>query len=490
VRSHLLALGRQSLVYGLSGAAIQLVGLVTLPVYTRHFSPAEYGVIELATVAFAALIIAVDAGLGAALQRDYFEAPENDARGRLVIASTATIFSTSLATALAIPLIALREPIAGWLFDDRSQGDVITLVALSVVVGTLAIFLREVMRLRFRPWLFAASALLAAGVAGAVGVAWVVAFDGDVTAVVAAILAGQLCAALFGLVAVRGYVGLRFSRARLVSLMRFGLPLVPAGAALWGIGFIDRVILARLDGLASVGEYAVGTRFASVLMFVVGAFGTAYVPFMFSMHASEPERERALRAGILTYASVVFVGVALLLALFAREIAHVVAPGFDDAYRIVGILSLGVAAFGLTPITGAGIGIARRTGYALRYTVVALIASVALCFALIPPIGLVGAAIGTAAAYFALTLLYLRRSQILHPVDFHLGRVVRIFLLGALLVPVGFVDTGTLALTLALKALAALAFAAALWPLGVMGELESAELRGALRRLRTTGAAR
>ena len=62
MRTHLISLGRQSLVYGLSGAVLQLVGLVTLPVYARHFSPAQYGVIELASVTFAALIIAVDAG--------------------------------------------------------------------------------------------------------------------------------------------------------------------------------------------------------------------------------------------------------------------------------------------------------------------------------------------------------------------------------------------------------------------------------------------
>jgi O-antigen/teichoic acid export membrane protein len=227
-------------------------------------------------------------------------------------------------------------------------------------------------------------------------------------------------------------------------------------------------------------------------MFVIGAFGTAYIPFMFSMHANEPERERALRAGILTYAAVVFVGTAVFLALFAREVAAVIAPGYDRAYQIVGILCIGVAAYGLSPITGAGINIARRTGYSLRYTVIALTGSVALCVILIPPIGLIGAAIGTASAYVALTLLYLRRSQILHPVDFHLGKVARIFLLGAVLMPVGLVDMGSIGLTLFIKALAAAAFVAALWPLGVIGEVENAELRRAIaagrRRVASGGA--
>lgn len=480
MRSHLIALGRQSLVYGLGGAVLQLVGLITLPVYARVFTPAEYGVIELATVAFTLLIIAVDAGLGAAMQREYFDVPEEDRRARTTVTSTATITSVALATLLAIPAILLREPLAGWLFDDRSQSDIVVLVALSVVAGTLAIFLREVMRLRFQPWRFAISSLIAGVVAAAIGLVWVLAFDGDESAVMAGFLIGQVASVAYGLAAVRGDIGWRFSRERLRSLAAFGLPLVPAGAALWGMGFIDRVILGELDGLASVGEYAVGTRFASVLMFVIGAFGTAYVPFLFSTHAESPERERALRAGILTYASVVFTAIALGLALFAREIASIVAPDYDDAYTIVGILSLGVAAFGLTPITSAGISIARQTKYAMRYTGLALIASAGLCFALIPSIGLPGAAIGTATGYIMLAVLSLLRSQTLSPADFHLGRVLRVFALAAVLMPLGLLDLPSEAATLALKLAGAGAFVAGLWLLGILGEVENAELRRAI----------
>jgi O-antigen/teichoic acid export membrane protein len=50
VRSHFATLGKQALIYGLSGAALQLVGLVTLPVYARYFTAAQYGVLELGNV--------------------------------------------------------------------------------------------------------------------------------------------------------------------------------------------------------------------------------------------------------------------------------------------------------------------------------------------------------------------------------------------------------------------------------------------------------
>jgi O-antigen/teichoic acid export membrane protein len=485
VKSSLLTLVKQSLVYGLSGAAIQAVGLVTLPVFAREFTAAQYGVLEIATVAFTAMIVAVDAGLGSALHRNWFEIHEDREDERRLVASTATISSTALALIIAGGLIVARGPLAQWLFNDRAHADIVVLVALSLPLATLAIFCRDVMRVRFRPGHFAVSSALAAVIAAAVSVTWVLAFGGGVATVVAGILAGQAVAAGYGLLIVRRDLPLRFSGQQLRSLLSFGMPLVPAAAATWAISFMDRILLSKLDGLAATGEYAIGTRFAAVLLFVTGAFGTAYTPFLFSAHAADPEHERALRGRLLIYAAVTFLTVGVALTLFAREIAYLVAPGYDRAYQVVGILCLSAAAFGLSPIAAAGIGIARQTGYVARYTLMALIVNVALCFALIPTLGLVGAAIATAGSNVLLAIAYLVRSQRLVPIDLPVAKLVRAFLLAAAFMPLGLLPTSPEGLVLAGKAAALAVCVGGYWVLGVLGPAETTELRRILGRLRT-----
>ena len=479
MRGQFLTLGKQAIIYGLSGAAIQIVGLVTMPVFTRHFDAAEYGVLEVAMVGFTALIVAVDAGLGSALQREWFDVPEDDEEARRVVAATATWSSFTIAVLVALPILLLREPIAAWLFDDGGQSDVVALITLSVPLATLAIFFRDVMRVRFRPVHFAICAALAAAVAGVVGVVWVIAFDGGIAAVVAGLLIGQGVAAVYGWTIVRRDVPLRFSPRRLRALLAFGLPLVPATASMWAISFLDRVMLSQIDSLASTGEYAVGTRFASVLMFFTGAFATAYTPFLFHLHAAEPGDERALRARVLLYASTVFVGIGLALALFANEIANIVAPGYDSAYRIVGILCIGVAALGLLPIVAAGITISRKTKYIARYTVAVLGLNVLLCFALIPPFELVGAASATASSFVVLTIALLRRSQRLDRARFDVSRTVGIFVLGAVLMPVGLVTLEPPGLAVVVKLTALATFAAGVFAMGAVGPAERTEIRAA-----------
>jgi len=489
VRQLLLRLGKQSAVYGLSGAAIQLLGLITLPIYARAFTPAEYGVVEVAMVLFTAMIVAADAGLGFAMQRNFYDGPDDRPERRRVVTSTATLGSTALALILMVPVVLARRPIAEALFGDASHADVVAYIGLAVPAGTLAVFLRDIMRLRFRAGHFAGSTVASTAVTAAIGVVWVTSFDGGVEAVAFGLLAGQVVGVLYGFAIVHADVALRFSWAEARSLVALGLPLIPAGAALWGMSFLDRLALSQLDGLAATGEYAVGTRFASVLMFFTGALGTAYTAFLFSLHASDPDAERAVRVRLLTYASVFFVGVGLALALFAREVAQVVAPGYDRAHEVVGILCLGAAAFGLTPITGAGISIMRRTDLAFKYTVAAVGLNCLLCLALIPFLGAVGAATALAVPFIVLNYAYLRASQRLAPVEFHVFRAVRVFVLGAALMPLGLLELRSEGLSIAVKLLALAVFAAAVWVLRVFGHEERAELRRLAQQLRGRGAA-
>src|SRR4029453_5027538 len=65
---HIVQIGKQTLVYGLSGVSLQLVGLITLPIFGRVFTPSDYGVLELATVGSSIAITLVDAGMVSASQ--------------------------------------------------------------------------------------------------------------------------------------------------------------------------------------------------------------------------------------------------------------------------------------------------------------------------------------------------------------------------------------------------------------------------------------
>ena len=66
----------------------------------------------------------------------------------------------------------------------------------------------------------------------------------------------------------RSDLGLEFSRPLLREMNRFGAPLVPAALALWAISFADRWFIAVLQDQAEVGVYSVAVRVASAVFFI------------------------------------------------------------------------------------------------------------------------------------------------------------------------------------------------------------------------------
>lgn len=407
----LRTLGRQTLVYGLSGAAPQIVGLLTLPIIARVLTTADYGVLELAIVSVGLIGIFADLGLASASQRsffDYTEAQETERRGVL---TTTLVTMTVSACVLATVTVALRVPIARALFGTSNQAAVVTWMAAMLVTTQFALFAREVLRLHFWASAYLVSSILAAVLGGIVSVIGVAVLNGGPQAMLAGGVLGAATSATYGMLRARGrYVG-RFSRVELRRMLSYGAPLVPTALSIWALVFVDRLLLQHLGSLSQVGEYAVANRLASLLLLAVTAFGIAFSPFALDLRTRNPEHERAVRAQALTAVVSVLAVIAATTSVFAREALRVLAPSFEGATKAVGLLCLGTLLYGIASIVMLEISIARKTHIFAAYSAIGAVVNIALNLVLIPPLGIVGAGVATVAAFFVLAVGYWWHAQ-------------------------------------------------------------------------------
>ena len=482
-----MILGRQTLIYGLGGAGLQLVGLITLPIFTRVFSPTEYGVLETTIAGYAALLVLADLGLTSSAQRSYYDYEAEQIEERRSTLSTGLVSSLLLSVMWGALVVVLARSISTWQFGVPGYAALIRIAAIAVPVTVLANFSREVMRLKLLPWAYTASAIVGSLGATAFSITAVLAFHGGLTSVLFGTLVGNGLAAVLGLSVIhRDLIG-RFSRPELRRMLAYGLPLIPASVALWGVALLDRSLLYKLGPHSETGQYAVANRFASLLMFLVTAFALAFGPFQLSLWREDPDLEKLVRSRMLTYLTVGLVGAGVLLTLFAREIASIVSPTYTSAYEAVGMLTMSVALFGVSNLVLFGIGITRRTGYVAVYTLIALGLNVGLNVLLIPPWGMMGSAFATLVAYGALAVFYYRRSQILYPTQYHLRKAVITISLGSVAMAVGLIRFEPLGVSLAVKTATALAFAASLWLFRVLDHDDLGGVRAALGRVRPRG---
>ena len=110
VRLHLRTLVGQTAIYGLGGGVAQAVGILTVPVFARVLTPAEYGALEIYVVGIAVAVVLADAGLSSAAQRSFYDYRDDEPAPRRTVLVTAFVTSTALSAVVAAAIYVARDP--------------------------------------------------------------------------------------------------------------------------------------------------------------------------------------------------------------------------------------------------------------------------------------------------------------------------------------------------------------------------------------------
>jgi O-antigen/teichoic acid export membrane protein len=464
-------LARHSAIYGVGGLVSRILAVLLLPLYTSYLSPSDYGKIETLVAASAVLVIVLRMGISSAFFRFYFDSP--DPERRTTVVRTSFWFTMASATAGLVVALVFAGQIADFLQLGGDSANLVRAAAVGFWAQMNYEQLTSLFRVEERSVAFVLASLTNVVITVGATVLLVVVLDKGPIGVLVGNFVGTLCVYAVLLAYRRYQLGLEFDRKLLRAMNRFGMPLVPAALALWAINFIDRYLIAVLKDQSEVGVYSVAIRIASAVLFLLIAFRTAWPAFAYSI---EDDREaRRAYSFVLTYVVYLTCWAALALGLLAPWLVHLLArnPAFYRASDAVALLSFAAAAYAAYTVLAIGSGRARKTQGNWVIAGLAAAVNVGLNVALIPPYGMVGAAIATLVAYVALFLGMVAYAQRVYPVPYQWRRVLTASALAAGLTALG----SGLHVPLAVAILLSLAYPLALLPLGFYLPAERARLR-------------
>jgi O-antigen/teichoic acid export membrane protein len=478
VSGYLRRLATTGAAYTAASIASKLIAVALLPLYTRYLTLADYGAAEVMFAAVVSASIVVRLGTIEALLRFYYKDGEDPAR--VVASSFAALFW--LATAAALIALPFAQPISEALLD-RSAPDLARISIGGLWVLTMIEYLLTLFRLEERARAFFITTIL--NVLAAIGLT-VILVVGEGEGARGLLLGSYASGAVFVIALIwihRRRLSLRFERPLLRRLMRFGLPTMPAELSLYGLNFVDRIIIVHAAGLPEAGLYSLAVKFAQGVNVLVRGFQLAWPPLAYSIRDDGEARRVYATVVTLFTAGCAFVvaGLWLLSRWIVRALA---APEFFGSYKAIGLVATGVTLYALYMVLVVILGRTGRTEFNFPATAAALAANIALNLALVPPLGIVGAGIALVASYLVVLGLMYVFTQRLFPVPYEWGRLARIVLVSALIVGAG-------ELLLPTDGFAGLMSRVALWllyPLALLaaGFFTSAERRW-LSRLRHPG---
>ncbi|MFQ5561637.1 MAG: polysaccharide biosynthesis C-terminal domain-containing protein [Nitrospinota bacterium] len=182
------------------------------------------------------------------------------------------------------------------------------------------------------------------------------------------------------------------------KLLRYGLPLIFTNIAGILMNLSDRFFIKYYTGLGEVGIYNLGYQIGSVILVVlVSPFKLIWPATLLSVRHDKDAGEFYSR--VMTY--FVYAGLFLSLAVgvFATKIVELVGTReYLEAYRVIFIISLSYLLIGMSDVMHVGISIKRKTEYSMLIVSSAALVNLILNFLLVPPWGMMGAAMATILA--------------------------------------------------------------------------------------------
>jgi len=421
IEKRLQQLGKDSFVYGLGGMAAKAVGFLLLPIYTRIFAPAEFGVIELLTVtnSFVGTILVL--GTDAAQSYYFFEQKKEGKSAQSDVVSAILQFRL-LWGAVMVILSTLLSPLLNHLcFDGKLSWEYFAISFTGALFAQMMNQSAEVFRLLYRPWSYIGVTLGSTLACAAMAITLVVGFHGGIMGYIIGFAVGSAVAAGIGWVRIRHYINLsQWHFDWWPRLLRFGLPLMPAGLVLLVMNTADRWFINSYQSQTELGLYAVAAKFSLIIAMATENFRKAWWPIgMDAMHSKDgPELFRMVSR---LYLGMGMAGVVLLTTCSPWLVKWFTGPAYHESYPIVGVLGFSSIFYGFFLISGAGSWKSERTVWTTIALAVGAVLNIILNFLWVPRFAGLGAAVATSISMLVSNMILVVRGEQLWRVDFPVG---------------------------------------------------------------------
>lgn len=379
-----------------------LLSFITLPVITWIFSQQDIGRLAMLNVVMSFSTLLFSLGLDQAYVREFHETKSKPALFKVAILPGLVLLTLTLSI-----LLSMDNIISSWLFDIDSQF-LSLLVALVILSSFISRFLSLILRMNEKGLAFSMSQVLPKLLLIIIIGSYVVL---SVNNTITNLLLANVSAILFVCVIfvwntrdewLKG-ISEKVNYAYLMQLLRFGMPLIFGGLAFWGLTATDKILLKELSNFEQLGLYSVAVSFAASATIFQSIFSTVWAPTVYKWAAKGENLDKIAKVNRFVLLAVI------VLFSLSGLLSWIVTYILPDAYKPVQWILLSCLGYPLlytlSETTVVGIGVTRRSGFAMLAACIAFVINLLGNWWLIPIYGAAGAAVSTCVSFWVFFIM-------------------------------------------------------------------------------------
>jgi O-antigen/teichoic acid export membrane protein len=460
-------LTQESLIYGIAGVLSRFISFLLVPIYTRLFSPEDYGVMGLITSITGLIQIFIVLGLDSAAPRWYYDTENEDKRK----SSIATWIWCQIGISILFSLFLFigGNWLGGSIVHRNDSYRYFQVSALSLPFTVLATIIISWFRLKRMAWQTTLFTIITNLITILSSIFFIVILRIGLIGVFLAQLLSALVGTVLAAIFMKDWINPRWFNFNLLKdMLRYSFPLIPASLAWWIVNLSGQFFIQAYDTTSEVGLYKFGSTIASIMMLITTAFQLAWGPFSISIY-KQPEAKKVYAKVFILYVVIsAFIGVGV--TLFTPEFITIFATNkYIGAIPVVGLLSFSSILIGVYYIACIGPTIEKNMRPVGLATLLSAGINLGLNFLLVPILGKMGSAISTFTSQAFICLFIFIYSQKTYPIPYQFSKAITIYVFSFLLLVITpYITPFSFALNILIKFLILLLFIPLLFILKVV----------------------
>jgi len=395
---------KHTAIYSIGSISPKLIGIILLPIYTKWFTPSEYGIFGILEITIYLLTQILLLGQPESFLRlynldEYIIKRKSTLFNILILLFTLGVVSAILGE-LTIPFISP--------FFSDSEGFALYLRLITYVISFRLIgsFFIGVLRAKEKSGLYSFAVSFKFLIILLFNIHFIVFKKLGIVGIFYSYIIGEVFLILVISPFLFHEIELKFDRKILTESLAFGVPIVflALGAMIMNVG--DRYILKILTNYREVGLYELGYRFGSLLnLFLVQSFALGYLPQAYKIFGEKNDKRYFSKMN--TYFVFILCWSGLAISIFSKEVVQLFALDSDywSAYKVVPIIVLAYIFNGIQTAVSISLFLTKKTQYIAYTFIFAAAINIGLNFLLIPYFGKMGAAMATLLSFLFLYLI-------------------------------------------------------------------------------------
>lgn len=397
-------------VVGIANILISISGLIFIPIITKSFSTADYGVWSQVNTFVSLVPNIVNLGLPYTMVR--FLAAEKDKT--IIRQSFYSMMLLVLASTVVMILVLLvfSPQIAQALFDGSMQ--IMYIVIVMAFFACLDLMFLSYFRTFQQITIYSTFLVLQTyiGVVFSIILTWM---HQPIDVVVLGRLSGFFMVFVAMAILIVRELGFTTKLKGLKEELKFAIPTVPNNVSSWVVDSSDRIVIGVFLGSVAVGCYSPGYSLGNIVLMFLTPFAVL-LPAVLPEYYEKGDMEKVdtFLTYSLKYYLLITIPACVGLSLLSKPLLYILTTTViaDSGYMVTPLVALGAMFMGIYGIVNNIIILEKKTTILAHIWIAVAVLNIVLNVVAVPYIGIYGAGLATLMCYFfsfAVTLCYCRK---------------------------------------------------------------------------------